>query len=257
VHPFQGAAPLGGHPPGIGQGVPHLVQYPVADLLGVPERQLTPHRGNERLPTQLTDLAQVAVAPRGDHRQARQPRGGFQGLGRALQRRRPRARQQVSHLLPTRGRLGDQPGPACPQVPQPGPLGVGLLRQVAVQPGDQLTDQHAVTVVGLVQCVVVAFPSPVHRQRLHTDEPHTGAVGQPHHGFPPVPGRLAAHRHPDEPVLDGVLSGPDEQGSQVVCLGPRDLAGQHHVVVIHQRRDLLVLTKIDRQDRPVTTDHFP
>src|SRR6266536_5341530 len=142
-------------------------------------------------------------------------------------------------------------------MPQPRPLRISPLRQVAIQPGGQLTDEHRIAMVGLVEGVVVAFPRPVHRQRLHTHEPHASPVGQPHQRLPPMPGRLARHRHPHEPVFGGMLPSPHQQRSQIVRLHQRDLAGQRHVVVVHQCRDLLVLTQINREHRTVTTNHLP
>src|SRR6266536_503463 len=140
---------------------------------------------------------------------------------------------------------------------QPGPVRLGPLRQVAVQPGDQLTDEHRVFVIGLVPGVVIGLPGQVYPQRLHTDESHARVVGQRHHRPPPMPGRLTANHHPGEPVPDGLPTRPRQQPGQRVRLRLDRPAAQHPTVVIHQRRDLLVLTQIDRQDRQIRGDDRP
>jgi hypothetical protein len=51
--------------------------------------------------------------------------------------------------------------------------------------------------------------------------------------------------------------GPLQQPTQRMRLALDHPSAQHPAIMIHQRRDLLVLTQVDRQDRPIHSDDRP
>ena len=117
------------------------------------------------------------------------------GLARRGQHRGPGALQQIPDLVHRRRRAGGQLAAARSQVTQPRPYRIRPLRLVTAQLTGQPGDQHRVLGVGLVPGQVLALPGPVDQQRLHAHQrqppPGRELVQHP----PPVPGRLARHRH--------------------------------------------------------------
>ena len=113
-----------------------------------PAGDLAAHGCVEALLAQPAHPAQVAIggAGQGDG-QRRVPGGGLERLPGGVQHRGPGALEQVPHLLHLRCLLGNQPGPAHPQMPQPPPQFIGWLGQVTAQLRRQPRDQHRVLVI--------------------------------------------------------------------------------------------------------------
>jgi hypothetical protein len=257
VQPLQRPRPLRRHPAGVRQRVPQALHDRVAHVLPGPPGQFAADCGQELLIPHLPQPLRLPAAPVRDHRHPRQPRHRLQRPPGRRQGRRPCAAQQVPRLLHARRHIRDQAGPARPQVPQPRPVRVRPLGQIALQPDRQLADQVRVPVIGLAERIVITLPRPVHRQRLHADEPVSRRVRQSHQRLPPVPRRLARHRQPRKTRLHCTLRAPSQQPGQLMRLCPHDLAGQHPALVIHHHRDLLVLAQVHRQHRPVPPDCLP
>ena len=85
--------------------------------------------------------------------------------------------------------------PRCRSRAQVSSTGSG---HVAAQLGGQPGDEHRVLLIGLVVRQVLGPPRPRGHHRLHADERHRPVGGELPEHPPPVPGRLAGHRHAGE-----------------------------------------------------------
>ena len=152
--------------------------------------------------------------------------------------------------------LGDQLLAAGPQVPQPTPGLVDRLRDVAAQLRGQPGDQHRVLVVGLVERQVLAAPRPRRLHRLHTHERHPTLRRQLANNPPPVPGRLARHRHPGPTLRRGPVGGPVQRPPQVPRAAGECPPRQHLRVVVGDDDHLLLVGQVDPHDRVLDRDEL-
>jgi len=191
----SGTPQVRGDPGWVRQCREHGPDDPQPRPAAAPPGQLPPHRGGEPVQAQPPDPGQVPRAPVQHHRQRRAPGHRPERAPRRGQHGGPGAVGQVPDLVHRRRRPGRQLAAAAPQVAQPRPDRAGPLRLITAQLARQPRDQHRVLRVRLVPGQVLALPRPVDQQRLHAHQRQPPPGRQLIQDPPPVPGRLARHRH--------------------------------------------------------------
>jgi hypothetical protein len=216
-----------------------------------------PHRGSSRRtaavnrsrPSRRTRLRSPAHRTR-HHGQRRAPAHRPERAPRRGQHRRPRAFGQITDLVHRRRRGGRQPAAARPQVPQPRPYRIGALRLITAQLAGQPRDQHRVLGVRLVPG---SGPRPPGPGRPSSSCTHTNARPPPGRELiqdpPPVPGRLARHRHRREPRPGRPARCPVQHLAQLPGPGTDPAAGDHPRIMIRHHRSLGIVSQVDPHDR--------
>ena len=196
--------------------------------------RIPPHRGSSRRtaavnrsrPRRRTRPRSPAHRTR-HHRQRRAPAHRPERAPRCGQHRRPGAFGQIPDLVHRRRRAGRQLAAARPQVTQPRLHRIGPLRLITAQLTGQPRDQHRVLRVRLVP-----VRSSLSRARQAQQRPHAHQ-GQPPRGGeliqdpPPVPGRLARHRHRGKTRCRRPGHGPVQYLAQLPGPGTDPAAGDH------------------------------
>ena len=119
------------------------------------------------------------------------------------------------------------------------------LRDIAAQLRREPGDQHGVFLIGLVPGQVLSAPRPRRHHRLHAHERHQPVRSQLPQHPPPVPGRLARHRHPGPALRRGPCGGPVQSRAQVPGAAPERPACNDSRVVIGHHDHLLLVGQVD------------
>jgi hypothetical protein len=249
LHPLERAGSVREYAGGITQRLVEVAQDPQRGFLPAPPGDLASHRMLEPRGAQTSGAVEVPAVAVQDHRHCRDPGLGPERLPGGVQSGRPDALEQVTDLLDLAARVDDQFLTAGTQVPQPTPGLVDGLGDVAAQPCGQPGDQDRVLVVGLVEGQVLTAPGPGGPHRLHAHERHRPVPGELTQDSPPVPGRLARHRHAREALRVRALHGPIQRDPEIPRPAPERPTCQHTRVVVGDHHHLFLVGQIDPDDR--------
>ena len=133
-------------------------------------------------------------------------------------------------------------------MPQPRPRLIGRLGDIAAQLRGEPGDQHRVFLAGLIAGQVLGPPRPRGDHRLHAHERHRTVRSQLPQHPPPVPGRLARHRHPRPPSRRGAASGPVQRRPKIPGAAPERPPCDDPRIVGHHDH-LLAAGQVDPGDR--------
>jgi hypothetical protein len=167
----------------------------------------------------------------------------------------PDALQQVSQLLAGRAGLDELVVAPGAEMPEPTPVALQGVGDVAVPVRDPAGDDGGVLEIRAVPGEVLLLAAAVHQHRVHAHHLHTPRPAPLQHRLPAVPGRLAADDHTCEPGVDRDRQRPVDDVVDHPRVTVEHAPTQRDRVVIGDHRRLLGRSQVDPHHRQIRPDN--
>ena len=137
------------------------------------------------------------------------------------------------------------------EMPEPAPVTLERVRDVAVSVRDAAGDDRGVLEVRAVPGEVLFFAAPVHQHRVHAHHLDDSGPADLQHRLPAVPGRFAAHHDPCKPGTERNRQSPINDLLDHPWVTVEHLPAERDRVVIGDNSSLLRGRQIDAHDRQI------